>query len=66
MCSNPSAAAAQLVQAVQAGGDQAQAAAAAVKRVLQGGSCSVEPALLAALNIVNPHFDQSSLDDTRS
>ncbi|KAL4435921.1 hypothetical protein ABPG77_000683 [Micractinium sp. CCAP 211/92] len=66
MCSEPSAAATQLVQAVTAGGDQAQAAAAAVKQVLQSGSCSVEPALLAALDLVNPHFDQGSLDATRS
>lgn len=66
MCSDPSAAAAQLVQAVRAGGDQAQVAAAAVRQVLQSGSCSVEAALLAALNIVNPRLDQGSLDDTRA
>ncbi|KAL4458816.1 hypothetical protein ABPG75_013681 [Micractinium tetrahymenae] len=66
MCSNPSAAATRLVEAVKAGGNQAQAAAAAVKQVLQSGSCSMEPALLAVLNLVNPRLDQGSLDDTRS
>lgn len=66
MCIDPAAAAAQLVEAVTAGGDQAQTGAAAVKQALQAGNCSVQPALLAALDLVNPGLEQGNLDDTRS
>lgn len=66
MCSNTSAAAAQLVQAVQAGGDQALAAAAAVKQAVGSGTCSVDPVLLAALNIVNPGLDPGNLSAARA
>ncbi|KAL4458818.1 hypothetical protein ABPG75_013683 [Micractinium tetrahymenae] len=66
ICSDPEAAATQLVEAVKAGGDQAQTAAAAIKQALSAGDCSVQPALLAALDIVNPGLEQGNLDATRT
>ncbi|KAL4458817.1 hypothetical protein ABPG75_013682 [Micractinium tetrahymenae] len=65
MCSDPEAAATQLVEAVKAGGDQAQAAAAAVKQALQAGDCSTDPVLLAILNLVNPNLDPGSEAEVR-
>ncbi|KAL4435922.1 hypothetical protein ABPG77_000684 [Micractinium sp. CCAP 211/92] len=66
LCADPSAAATRLVEAILTGAARAQAAAAAVKQALQAGVCSLRPALLAALDLVNPGLAPSNLDQTRT
>ncbi len=66
LCADASAAASLLVEARSTGAERAQAGAAAVKQALQTGACSLRPALLAALDLVNPGLAPGNLDQTRT